>query len=645
MKPIGSRRPLTLALAGVRRDVTGAFQQGIREMSSALIQNADGNGTIPAVRQVAVRAQIKQITSNLFTGPGDQPFAPDGVTALAPYPRLLNKWLAWSVYQAVQQHEKWMRRHVPQDVLHRLQMGRRRIVSEQNTSLFQPNPLARIDPSRRWVPPHQWTDDRGYRLSDRIWRSDLVTRQKIDELLAKGLQDGQSALNLSKALEAYLLPGREGIRTLRPYGSRFGGGGASADAMRLARTEIARAFNSATQIAALMNPYVDAIDVARSPNGDPSCPICPEHATIDIDGSRIADPYPVDEADVGPFHPHCVTGDTLIQSPGAIVAAVQSFYNGRMIEVFTAGGQRITCTPNHSILSDSGWIEAQFLNKGQNIVVASRRERETLGVQPDDNDMPMSMEEIFNTLLKSSGVTSRHVPCAAEDFHSDGRFMNGDVHIVNVNRFLLRDSQPGLNEPLGEERFCESGLRPSLFLANGDVNLVLKGFLAASNGGMEIGDNRLLEFGRLPVHPRVLSFRSGTHDNPIRSEFTINDLTRDPRAGGETFDRFASVVALDEITDIREVDFSGHVYDLQIEPQHWYIANDIITHNCMCNAQSVVGESPQSVTDDLRQMLQDSGGDLDVNPSNAWNFTQMLLGAILMQVLVQVGLHPAQGVF
>ncbi|HRF99371.1 MAG TPA: hypothetical protein PLZ51_29360, partial [Aggregatilineales bacterium] len=39
--------------------------------------------------------------------------------------------------------------------------------------IFRPNPMAELDPTRRWVPMHRWQDERGYRLSDRIWEGSL----------------------------------------------------------------------------------------------------------------------------------------------------------------------------------------------------------------------------------------------------------------------------------------------------------------------------------------------------------------------------------------------------------------------------------------------------------------------------------------
>lgn len=170
--------------------------------------------------------------------------------------------------------------------------------------IFQPNPLAELDPRRQWVPMHRWTTPDGYSLSDNIWRAGNDVRQRIDALVARGIRNGHSALSIASAVEAYLLPNEIGRRTLRPYGSHYQPGGASYSAMRLARTEIAAAGNRAAFTAAYLNPYVGGINVARSANGDPTCPVCPQHATIDMNGVRVRPPYPLTSAHIPPYHPH-----------------------------------------------------------------------------------------------------------------------------------------------------------------------------------------------------------------------------------------------------------------------------------------------------------------------------------------------------
>jgi len=139
---------------------------------------------------------------------------------------------------------------------------------------------------------HDFVGPDGYRLSDRIWRAEAVTRNKIDELLAYHIRNGTSAVDIAKELEAFLKRERAGILTKKPYG-RWG----SYDARRLARTEITAALGRGTIAAAQANPFVNQIEWALSPNrtGDWDC-----NCEANAEGS----PYDVNDVPAYPDHPH-----------------------------------------------------------------------------------------------------------------------------------------------------------------------------------------------------------------------------------------------------------------------------------------------------------------------------------------------------
>ena len=316
MTELGSRRGLVLAQAGVRRDMTTVLRAGAETARGVLPRFSDSTGRIPERKLNLALAAVGQTVSDLFTGRDNRSaFGDDGVLPFAPYPRVLNQWIAFACYQAVIQHTDWLQNNAPRDVFQYLKRGRR-TVAEAAVS---------TEALRHWEAPHRWQDERGYRLSDRIWRADMETRRKIDELLTRGIRAGRGALDLAAALEAYLVPGRSGIRTLKPYGRGKPPGGASYDAMRLARTEIAHAFNTTALISAQMNPFVEAVDVARSGNGDPTCKICPQHATIGISGDRLRPPYPKGRARIGPYHSHCMchVRPVVFEDRDAVSAAIR----------------------------------------------------------------------------------------------------------------------------------------------------------------------------------------------------------------------------------------------------------------------------------------------------------------------------------
>jgi hypothetical protein len=253
----------------------------------------------------------------MFIGPDEFPFAADGVTALSPFAAILNQEIATVTAEVVRVHRRWMEQHIPGDVLAWLERKSSRPVPIREQSnpflrrddesvddyiariddlrIFDPNPFAVYEPA------HTWVDPNGYTLSKRIWNTHNTARQKLDDLLLDGIAQGLSAREIANLAERWLLPGRKNLRTKKPYGTN-----GSFDAMRLARTEIARAAAQASYITAVLNPYVEKLDVARSPYGDPTCPICPQHATIGLSGERLHPPYPIDQVVFPPFHPHCL---------------------------------------------------------------------------------------------------------------------------------------------------------------------------------------------------------------------------------------------------------------------------------------------------------------------------------------------------
>lgn len=340
------------------RSKSGIFYTLLRQMREALLQSADSEGNIRDGEQQRLRGRIDALVTRIFVGEdGRNAYGQDGVTPLAPYPALLNEYYVRVVVEAVLAQRNWLYRNAPEDVYQWLASGARSGVNaeaynvialrEQLTReevealrIFHPNPLAEIDPSRQWVPMHQWQDPNGYRLSDRIWRTSNETRQSIDRLLARGLADGRGALALSDALEAYLIPGQEGVRTLRPYGEfTFKPGGASAWAMRLARTEIARAANQASYVSAYLNPYVNKIDVARSSNGMRKFHNCHELATLGFSGERIREAYSVHSAILPPYHPNCMcyTVPVTVDTPATVTNNLRSLMQDARRDVLSAG--------------------------------------------------------------------------------------------------------------------------------------------------------------------------------------------------------------------------------------------------------------------------------------------------------------------
>lgn len=332
---IAERRRYLLTPRKITDAWTDVLRQHLPAMRDVILSAADAEGNLDIRHRTRVLMAIGDMVQSLFARGDRRSFEEGTLIPLTPFATMLVELYARVVVERVGQAHDWMKANIPQDVFDYLQYTpsrpieltenenpylRKRGESDEafrarmkDLRIFEPNPLAELDKDRQWVPMDKWqypNDKKGYRLSDRIWQTSQSSRNKIDDLLIAGFERGSSALSLADALEAYLLPGRRGIRTLTPYGD-FTPGGASYDAMRLTRTEISRTNNHAAYTSAYLNPYVNQIDVARSPNGDARCPICPRFATIGIGGGRLREPYSIHAAMLPPYHPQCM--DTVLQ--------------------------------------------------------------------------------------------------------------------------------------------------------------------------------------------------------------------------------------------------------------------------------------------------------------------------------------------
>ena len=134
--------------------------------------------------------------------------------------------------------------------------------------------------------------------------------------------------------------------------------------MRLTISEIARAANHAAFTSAYLNPYVEKIEIARSPNGDPNCPICPRFATIGIGGERLREPYSIHAANLPIYHSYCMchVRPVVVDSASTVTMRLQAVIeDGRRVNfppsVNPAAADALTQTLLHQAL---GTLVGQF---------------------------------------------------------------------------------------------------------------------------------------------------------------------------------------------------------------------------------------------------------------------------------------------
>lgn len=167
-----------------------------------------------------------------------------GTEALTPYARIVTTAAESVTRAAVEQHAASMIRLMDGAEQAQLRLRMARTISPRLSAFLRESGSV-ID----------WLDERGYRLSDRIWRAGHITRARIDDLLRGGIARGQSAVSLADDLERFLLPSRQRILTATPYPAPYGYSG-SFDARRLARSETTRAHGVAQYVGGILNPFV-----------------------------------------------------------------------------------------------------------------------------------------------------------------------------------------------------------------------------------------------------------------------------------------------------------------------------------------------------------------------------------------------------
>lgn len=386
-------------------------------------------------------------------------------------------------------------------------------------------------------------------------------------------------------------------------------------------------------------------------------------ATLDsrtsmICASRDGKVYPLESGPRPPAHINCLPGDALVTSRYRVTGASKRWYDGQLVVIRTAAGKEVSCTPNHPILTDGGWIGANHLNVGDNVVCDGGAEWSAPALNVDHEHVPTTIEKVAEATFRSREMVAGPVPTTAEDFHGDG--MDGEVAIVAANRFLADGADAPFAEHGGEAFFVDGDMRLPVFAGFGAFCHLFVGPRHAANGIVS-GLCRLgAIFGRCARHARrlllgpvsqahAMGFEYACHGasgnivtlgDTANSYATLKELDRfferyvDPRLPSAGTARLAgfikstedSVAAdtklatdilggatgpvfLDKVVSVECRDFSGHVFNLETE-KGFYVAGGIITHNCRSSTAPVL-KSWKEMGIDLQEAPEGTRASLD----------------------------------
>lgn len=391
-----------------------------------------------------------------------------------------------------------------------------------------------------------------------------VLGEQIDDTTRQAISNAISSFTEGETIQS--------VMDKLPFGSER--------ALRIAVTEITRAYATSTQTAGIQMqkefPDLTIIKTWYTNQDDRVCPVCGPLHMMDV---PINDTF--NGIDNPPAHVHCILPGNKVIAPD-LVAATKSFYNGRAIELRFSSGNVISVTENHPILTPQGWVAAKFLRQGQYAIGAIDGERMADAINPHNNNTPTAIEDIFRSVEETGGMGTITMKSTTKDFHGDGGFMDGNINIVNVDGFLLRDIIARGLELTGQSNLSGGNVPPFIFKKDGAPSLFVNRHTSSTGSSMSGGD---LSGTAVSTHISPFdSFAFGliARDDVMLDKHIAKGTAIHTDLARQFVFRFSSDITLDQIIGITEYNFCGHVYDLQCHTYELYTCNNIIVKNCRC---------------------------------------------------------------
>ena len=321
----------------------------------------------------------------------------------------------------------------------------------------------------------------------------------------------------------------------------------------------------------------------------------------------------------------CFLPDTKID--GASHGAIKRFYSGKIVKLITKSGRELRVTANHPILTSRGWVVAELVKQGDNLIAYDRPveslDANSLTRKIYNDEFVPTAENLFKTFIGHALTVSK-----TSSFKLDSNFLTSDseIHIDVLNdglsikidskdrqgvkqRVFMVRNDGACFETIKACGASDSGVavtdavlsQDTINITNGSAkrgsDLTFADILRLievknSKFQLSIGVSRGIPSSRaLTLNPTWSLFddlpldrfglASSSQDNTLFEELSSNGLSDDSGLFGYLINTHASHVATDPVINVIEDSYSGHVYDFQSD-SGLLSADGIITHNCRC---------------------------------------------------------------
>ena len=396
---------------------------------------------------------------------------------------------------------------------------------------------------------------------------------KINSEVTQGILQGESIPNISKRLSNVLDMN-------------------ATSAIRNARTTVTSAQNKG-RMDMLHNAEDKGVIMKKGWSSHIDGRERPSHAALDGDFVGIDEEfsnglkYPGDPDGEPEEVYNCFIGETNIASDSEIVRSYKHEYSGKLVTVKTAGGVNFTCTPNHPILTVCGWVKAESLQNGDNLIVTFGQKDFSFRIDPDVNHAFPRIDAIHKFFDKLGGKRT----CAlGVNFHGD--IPTSDVEIITKKGLLRAGRNSSVFNSINKFLLKHTGksfLRNSTFVEH--FWRVCKSALCIVSGFSKAFPLVWCSLRHSEIHrfsPIALLYSGRV--KPLN-----NDVTRNAELLGECLNGFSGVVFADNIVSVDFNSGCSHVYNLQTENGYYFVNSSIaqserksngifaIAHNCRCS--------------------------------------------------------------
>lgn len=324
---------------------------------------------------------------------------------------------------------------------------------------------------------------------------------------------------------------------------------------------------------------------------------------------------------------NCFLADTKIASDSEIVRSYKHKYTGKIISIKTAGGVQFSCTPNHPILTPRGWVAAELLKNGDDILVTFGMDYELSRRNPNINHAFPCMKAIHELFRKFGSQRACNL-CV--NFHGD--VPTSDVEIVTQKR-LLRESRYA---SIGNG-FKELWLKRANSFRSGQSHFMKRIWSVRKSSLCNVRRKRKsfsLIWRRLR-HSQIHCLRPVALIDPCGVQPLNNNASGNAELLRECLDGFSGIVFADNIVSVNIRSGSTHVYNLQTQNGYYFVNSIIpqnmrkvngifaIAHNCRCSLIADIEGVDQGRIDDatlrpsekLQRMTYDDWKDEHKKPS------------------------------